>query len=178
MRFISPNPGYKIPGKKQDYELLASGQFREISPQYLCEFRPGDLTDWEIDLALDTFKFRGVPEYEGGKGIPPRQLVLMRVSSFDTATIDNPDLRKVVEEKLLATQGIDNHLLAERPKVAAPWPAYDKVHPSKIAAKVAEDGYDPKAVIAYERDNKNRQSVIEALEALVTEAPAEELVEA
>ena len=176
MRFISPNPGYKFTGKKEEYELLASGQFRQISPPYICEFKVGDTTTWERDIARERFKFRGVPNDESGvRQIDP---LATRLSSFDTSTIDNPELRKVVEERLLAWQNANDHILAEKPSVAAPWPTYDSVHPSKIAAKVKEDGYDPKLVADYERNHKNRASVIQALEALVAAEPAEELVSA
>ena len=81
-----------------------------------------------------------------------------------------------VEERLLAHQRLDDHILAEKPKVAAPWPSYDSEKPATIAQKVKDLGFDPEAVISYERENKARSSVIEALEALSADGAEEELV--
>ena len=50
-----------------------------------------------------------------------------------------------------------------------------------IAKRVQEDGYEVAEVHAYERQNQNRQEVLDALEALLLEEPAgeqEELIEA
>lgn len=175
MRFISPYPGFRIVVKHQDIEILASGQPRVLKDGFTAEFRITDVTDWERDFARKNFAFRGTVTDEGGRDIDPTN---SRVSSFDTSTINNDSLRKEVEQILLShvDQGRDFYHV-EAPKVAPPWPTYDKVPAAKIAAKVAEDGYDVEAVLAYERANKNRDSVLDALGAL-GKTEEEELVAA
>lgn len=51
----------------------------------------------------------------------------------------------------------------EPPKAAAPWPTYDDTHHNKIPVLASELGLLNEA-IAYERQNKNRESVVAALE--------------
>lgn len=185
MRFISPNPGYKFSAVKQQWEQLVNGQIREIAPGFMCEFIQSP-TAWEQEYARKNFKFRGVPHDESGvREIDP---VLTRLSVFDTDTITNPELRKKVEKRLLETQRAEDHVLVEIPVETPPWIGYDKLVAQgartvekvaeKIAARVTEDGFTPSdiaQVISYEERHLNREPVLAALKALLTEAP-EELV--
>jgi hypothetical protein len=185
MRFLSPNPKYKFTGRKEEYELLASGQFRQTRRPFICEFEQ-DTTNWEQEFARENFKFRGVPHDESGvRDIDP---VPFRLSSFDTETIEDPELRKEVEERLLAWQNPNDHLLCERPELAPPWPAYsrlvaqgrrtDEMVAEKIAEKVKEDGYDASEVLEYEETHLNRQSVISKLRELQRQEPEEHFISA
>jgi hypothetical protein len=59
--------------------------------------------------------------------------------------------------------------------VPPPWPAYDKLDGravAKLREKVLEDGYDPHAVLAYERATKNRSSFVACLEEIIAESAA------
>lgn len=51
----------------------------------------------------------------------------------------------------------------ETPKVAAPWPTYDETHHNKIPVLAVELGLLDES-LEYERQNKNRDSVVAALE--------------
>jgi hypothetical protein len=183
MRFISKFQSYKFIAVHEEVELLASGQAKRIAPGFICEFTHGGTNDYERDIALQTFKFNGVPRDESGtRHIDP----VFRVSSYDTAVIENPDLRKKVEKALLAGQGAENHILTEKPTVAAPWPSYDRLVAQgkrtvdmvadKIASTVTDQGYDVSEVLAYEVANLNRPVVLAALEALKVAEPEEALV--
>jgi hypothetical protein len=163
-------------------EILASGLPRVLAKGFICEFRARDTTDWEREIARQTFTFRGVPHDESGvREIDP---VPSRVSSFDTTEVPE-EYRERVEARLLETQGPEDHILAVKPVVAPPWPTYDKLTvqgkrtaemvAQKIAATVTEQGYDPELVASYERGNLNRPEVLAALSALSAEE-AEELV--
>lgn len=177
MRFVSPYERFKIIAKHQDTEVLANGTSRVLAPGFIAEFSPTDVTDFEREVARKSFSFRGTMTTLGGEPIDPAE---HRISTFDSNVIQNAGLREEVEKFLLnhVDHGRD-FIVADRPKLKAPWPTYDTVHAAKIAAKVAEDGYDVAEVIAYERENKNRPTVIEALEALApTPEPEEELVNA
>ena len=60
--------------------------------------------------------------------------------------------------------------MLEATRVAAPWPTYDSMHHNKIPVFAADSGLIPQA-LAYELQNKKRESVIEKLRELAA-APA------
>lgn len=66
--------------------------------------------------------------------------------------------------------------LYSKPKVAAPWPTYDSTHHSKIV-EIAKATGTESAALAYERQEKNRPSVVaglqEAMNFVKTEPVAE-----
>ena len=62
-------------------------------------------------------------------------------------------------------------------EVTPPWPNYNKIRAKKgltvaetIASKCDEDGYGVAAVLAYEKAHAKRPAVVQALEALGTQA--------
>ena len=112
MRFISKYPNYKFIAVHEQVEVLASGLPRTTAPGFICEFTRFDVTDWEREEARKLFKFQGVPFLESGILLDP----ITRVSSYDTSQIENPQLRKQVEQLLLDTQGPSDHLYVETPK--------------------------------------------------------------
>jgi len=176
LRFISKHPGYRIVCKHQDIEILASGLPRVLRDGYTAEFKVSDVTDWERDAARGAFTFVGTTTTLGGNPIDP---VTTRISGFDTNRIADTTLRAEVEKALQVNTAFGHdYILVEKPTLPAPWPKYDSEKVAAIAGKVADSGYDPQDVIAYERANKNRPSVIEALEALLVKEPEEELVTA
>ncbi|MBI3936403.1 MAG: hypothetical protein HY323_05455 [Betaproteobacteria bacterium] len=175
MRFISQFRNYRVVAVHEQVEILASGQARMLAPGYVCEFRQGDVTDWERDQARELLTFRGTTLNLDGSPTDP----IDRVSSFDSAQVADSKLRHKVEQALLAHPAFgkqDGFILIEKPKLVAPWPGYDKLVRSgrrtddHVAAKVAEltadGGYDPAGVAAYERANLNRQPILDALAAL------------
>lgn len=173
MRFVSPYERYKIVIKHQDTEVLANGSTRVLAPGFVAEFSPTDVTLFERDLARESFSFRGTLTTEGGIPIDP---VLHRISTFDTNKVPS-EMRAEIEQSLLnhPDHGRD-FVVANRPKIDPPWPSYDKEKAADIPKKVADLGFDTEAVIAYERENKNRESIIGALTPKA--APEEELVTA
>jgi hypothetical protein len=82
--------------------------------------------------------------------------------------------QEAITERLNRTEGA---VRVERPKLAAPWPSYDKltVHGRRtvdiVAAKIAETvkelELDPVYVVAYEEQNENREAVVAAVRATV-----------
>jgi hypothetical protein len=169
----------------QSVEILASGQHRVIAPGFTAEFRSGDVTTWEEDEARQHFTFRGTVTEEGSER--PIDPIPSRVGSFDTARIGDSKLRAEIEQKMLAhsDHGRDFRMV-EKPQLAAPWPNYSKVKgggagrttAKVISEQVQELGLDPADVMAYERDNANREEVLAALSKLekLLEPVEEELV--
>lgn len=104
---------------------------------------------------------------------------------FDTAWLRDADDEAEADAKLRDPQwgGIGrDYVEVVAPTPDAPWPNYNRLRARKghtvaetIALKVAEDGYDVAAVLAYEKATKARDEVIDALEALAAaDAPADD----
>lgn len=166
------------------------GIIRAAQRRLSAKFTRGIAPDWARTVGLETFGFKKMPE-----GVTAGQWL----AYYDSVEAQdafgwNDEERKAIEAKL---QTIADVIVVEKPRLAPPWPAYDKIVGKqgvltsaqvveKIVGKVEEDGYDPAEVIAYERENRHRKSVISALEPLAggpVEQPAEleeeeELVEA
>jgi hypothetical protein len=99
-----------------------------------------------------------------------------RIGFFETDEVEQ-EHRATYERvlDLLASAPTSNGIykfVAER--TPAPWPAYDKLVTKagvskadvvrKIVAKIEDDGYNPIQVIAYERENLNREDVVRGIE--------------
>lgn len=146
-----------------------------------AEFKRGTAPAFAREKGLKAFEFKGLPD----SGISPGQWL----SYYDSVHAQTQfgwtdEEREAIEAKLLE-QG---YMRVEPDCRNAPWPAYDKLVAqgartvekvaAKIAEKVAEDGYDPAEVIAYERENLNRPEVLAALTEEPAEAEPESLVAA
>lgn len=190
LRFVSPYGRYCCKIRKQKIELLADGSYRELLHGLYAQFQENEYNEREREAAYQRF---GSQIHMGARfedqylTVPASQE--WRIGTFDTAWIDDPDDRKLVEEGLLSHRknGID-FIQVERVRIQPPWPAYDKVKAGgrgrtnetvalEIAEKVQEDGHDVGMVIAYERENQNRPEVIAALEALTVEDAEPEEIE-
>jgi hypothetical protein len=186
MRFISPYPNYRHVCLHEQVEILATGLPKTLAPGFTAEFKLGDVTDYERELARATFTFKGVVNDMSGRPMDP----IVRVSSFDSNAIKNEKLRAQVEQYLLNDEQHGRDFISvQKPAREAPWPAYDKliVHgrrtielvAEKIVQTVAENGYNPDEVAAYEAENLNRPEVLAALEGVKPEPePEEQLIAA
>lgn len=165
---------------------MKTGELKQLK----AVFVKGAIPAWATDIGLQTFDFKGLPI-----GISPEQ----RLSFFDTHQAQAQDdwtneEREIVEDFLrqrVEEVGVGaGFVIVEQPKLAAPWPTYDRITihgqrkaehvAAKIVEMVSELGIDPAGVIAYERQERNNPIVIAELEKLLdpTEEQAEELVEA
>jgi hypothetical protein len=133
----------------------------------MAQFEQMGLTAYERAQCADRFNFLGVSEGENP---------LRRVSIYDTDYAAeqggwSADTKAAVEKNLLEGQN-DWYFLLEEQRQPLPWPSYDDfTAPTKIAETVQSLGLDIDGVLAYERENKNRKTVIQALEALVESEP-------
>lgn len=190
MRFIAKYKRYQVIFQREIIEHFATGQEHEIQPALICEFDLyGSMRPHEITAARETFINYGLPtEVDMVTQIDP----LTRFSVFDTELFQQQ--KRITDEKRIEMEqfllslpeyGTD-FILVEEPKLAPPWPNYDSFRgvrgaptPIAIARKVEEDGFDALEVVAYERQNANRQEVIDALEAIgATPVTDETLIEA
>jgi len=190
LRFISKYAAYKI-SAIPSVDHYGTGQPKKRG--VVCEFKLDYLHPWEIDAARSTFQFRGVAA-AGPIGSPIIKHVdpIGRVSVYDTEEAEaNGEYqaagvsREDVERALLSKHSLGrDFILVEKPAVPAPWPAYDKLTTSRgrdlswvveqIVSRVQDLGVDPISVIEYERANRNRPEVIDALRKIGQ--PAEEEV--
>jgi len=83
------------------------------------------------------------------------------------------DERRLVEKKLLLTQDPADYWLHTKPPAGKPWPKYDEIPAARIAELASDFGVVPEA-LAYERENKNRKTVLEGLAALLAQPEATE----
>lgn len=86
-----------------------------------------------------------------------------------------PDEQALVEKRLLAEQVPGLHWLHAEPVAAKPWPRYDVTPEDEIPVLAASLGLIPEAN-AYEAQNENRKSVLDALSKI--EAPEDLVIEA
>ena len=122
-------------------------------------FQQSGVSLWERELAKDRFGFRGVAEGED----PWR-----RVSAYDTdeqakRLAWTPEQKASAESLLDAQQGAD-YFRVEKPRLAAPWPSYSTTASGRVLELVRELDIDVEYAIEYEKENKNRSTVIRALE--------------
>ena len=188
MRFISRYPALQVSALKPEFKYVrdASGDTRKekVFDGYIAQFRLGGLSPWEKQTGLARWKI----------ATPLDGRVDGFLSSWDSEVEQikegwSDETREKVEKALLssASAGTGNVIMVEPPKIEKPWPKYDDLHAggkhSKediaklIANQVKELGLDPYHVISYERENKDRSEVIGALEIVISEMAAEELLE-
>lgn len=101
-------------------------------------------------------------------------------SLFDSEWIQDEDDRKVAEQALLNNP--DNNIWyvrVEKARIPAPWPGYDKMRGTKarpieqaILGMIDDGGFDIGFVLEYEKANKNRDAVVQALEVKLGEQAA------
>lgn len=191
MQFIAEDPVHivvrnEIPAL---VDARTGGMVREAQRRLFAKFSRGTAPTWAREIGIAAFEFKKMPV----SGVEPGQWL----AYYDTLEAQQQlgwtdEEREAIEEKLLQTHSI---VRIEKPRLAPPWPAYDKITTAsgvtrkmvaqKIVAKVVEDEYDLQYVLAYERENRRRAEVIAELEGLIGVAAAEtdpaedgELVEA
>lgn len=191
MRFISPSGGLRIVVIHDKTVPDASGRNYTTKPGYTAEFKQGLLDGYEHQLARGLTYPGGVRDRQNVDGSPFD--VTRMAGVFDSAWIEDDELRAEVEQRLLANDGCgkpDSFILVEKERVPAPWPSYDalNINGRRTGAHVAEKNLEIAAatgvpvedLIAYERENRNDEKVIAAYEAALTASPEpeEELVRA
>lgn len=180
MLFVSPHPGYLITGFNQKpIRDTASGQIVDWFDGIDIEFRHGGAPTWAAEQALENPRFQqlwgGLPD-----GIDRR----VYIGSFDTDKIQrekgfDDDTRLAMEEWLHRHADYGIRFVEAEPPLAIsgkPWATYDETHHFQVPKIAKQIGVPLEDVLEYEKRNKNRQSIVQALEAEIGDA--EELVAA
>lgn len=178
MRFISRYARWSYEAIKAVEMPLPNGKLDVRDAGVICWFRNGNITEEEYETALKHFHFGGLPlEEDGLTPIGPRYRIGVYDTDVEARAQRWTDERKAEVEKALmeAVEHGESFILVTAPPVVAPWPAYDESVGPEAAAQIASlvnlTGADPELVLAYERENANRDDVVAAVEEL--RVPAE-----
>ena len=163
MRFASKSQEYNREVRKPIFTLIqgpAGPEQHCTREAILAQFMQSGVTANEREQVRARFKFGGLAEGED----PMR-----RVSIYDTdeqAELHGWDAetKAEVEQNLLEGQN-EWYFKLEELKSERPWPTYDSQTPKQILDTLAVTGADVESVIAYERENKNRSTLVAELEA-------------
>jgi hypothetical protein len=171
MRFISPHSNYAIQVREPVERVLAHGEHvsRVIdSKPIVADFQQGGLMPHEVEVALETFNFSGLPE-----GVNP----VTRLSFYDTegAFPNDPETREMVEQRMLelARDREQAFIPVEHPLAPRPWASYDEQTVEEILETMRTTGTDPNVVARYEAENRNRSTLLEALSEAAPKQPVE-----
>ena len=131
-----------------------------------AQFSQEYTTREDIELAVKTFTFAGLPEERGTEQeLHPR----FRISSFESLTAQElygwtDEERLLVEETLRNSHENGREFVEVLPEPAGkPWPTYDETPAHEVHSVALATGTVDLA-LAYERENLNRQDVIVDLE--------------
>ena len=150
----------------------ATGERVGLRRRVFAEFTRGGLPSWALEVGVRSFTMAARPA-----DIPETQWLCAYDSVVDQRERGWTDEeRKLIEEKLLGKPGV---VLAERPKVSAPTPAYVKqttphgqrkadMCVKRAVEYVTDEGFDAETLIAFERQENRAVSkdIIAALQAL------------
>ena len=176
MRFASKSPGFNRTVLQPIFTLVQGpgGPEQHATRQpIMAQFEQEGLTPHERAQCVSRFTFLG--QYEG-------EDPLRRVSIYDTdyEAVKNEwdaETKRLVEQNLLEGVG-EWYFLLEEKRADKPWPSYDSQTPKQILETVAVTGADIEAVIVYERENKNRSTLITELETKLKVEEPEPLIAA
>lgn len=167
MRCLSPYANYSIQVFEGDEQIVVDqrGQAKQLtlSKPVIADFDRAGLLDHEIEVALETFSFSGLPE-----GVNP----LTRISMFDSEAYverfpkdERPEMLAKINERLRELQ--ERHpgefVIVEQPAAEKPWPSYDEDSAEEVIEFQKRLQINPERVRLYEVENLNRAEVVEAM---------------
>ena len=168
MRFVSAYARLGLgTAQTEKFQITNDNELFQVRDSLSVQFGPDGLTQHDIDTAMAAFpsKWRTGQMLEGD-GVTPES-PMHRIGLFDTEAQGwDDETREKVEKWMLAKPNFGSDFVQVKTAeqlIEKPWPSYNSTHHFKIASLAAELGLVEEA-LAYERANKNRQGVIDALE--------------
>lgn len=177
MRFVAKYAKYALQVRPQVVEAYATGATKIVQNQLVARFAIDYTTPEERALARQVWAFPGFYQEEDLVTIREPDF---RISAFDSLNAQaqegwTDEEREMVERALVAEAARlpQDLLVMEEQRLAPPWPTYDTFPgtPFKLVQKIAADGFDITEVMAYERENQNRDEVINAMARALEEEP-------
>lgn len=178
-RFVSRYAKYSHGVRDEIAEQFSRGT-RVVEKGLEAQFDQRGLTDFEKETAAKQLSFHGLPENkETGQNVPGTS----RLSLFDSAKVAKEKRWTPAEEALVVETlresdryGLD-YIEVAQPKRPAPWNGYDKLTDiEQIVDLTVATETNVADVIAYERENENREDLIAELEQLGSTDPADDEV--
>lgn len=167
MRCISPYAGYSLTVfEPQERIVVDSSNFAKLvtlEKGVIANFEKSGLLDNEIEAALTTFTFSGLPE-----GVNP----LTRIGVFDSEAYcsrlregERAETQVQMDQRLreLQEQHPTDFIIVEPAEIPRPWATYDELEVEEILALQSAVGADPEAVYRYELANQERPEILEAM---------------
>jgi hypothetical protein len=164
-RFVSRYGNYSVGVQDKIVNNFGDGKSQVVKPRIDANFHNRFVTDNDFAVALSSFSFPGLPfDEETNSDISPRY----RVSVWDSEWAkENEGLSEEEADlcisKLRFTIGTD-HAEVTQPPASVPFPSYDTLSIEEILQIVKLTSIDPVSVVEYEKENQNRQGVIDGLE--------------
>jgi hypothetical protein len=177
MRFIAKYAKYAVQVRPQVVEAYATGATKIIQTQLTAQFTIDLTTPEEKAIARQLWSFNGFYQEEDLVTIREPDY---RISAFDTRLAQmevgwSDEERETVEQALsaIAIRTPGDVLLIEEKRAEPPWPTYDTYNGTRVQflKKLHEDGYELADVLAYERENQNRDEVVATLEQALEAEP-------
>jgi hypothetical protein len=191
LQFVAPkNPGYTLHCRDPIYRYFDDGRGRDIT-------RPALVADFAEDAVTE--EYQGAGEVMGVAGsfgsanfVGPRGGGFLDTEKAQARHGWTDAERKIVEEKLLTLcsnnpkaemfdrmrDGFGDIQIYELPKVVPPLPNYEQLHHSSVAEFMEQAGMLEQALVYEQRREKQRPSVIAALEAKLALQRGEEALTA
>jgi hypothetical protein len=138
----------------------------EEGDEVIAQFRKMGLLEHEIEMALTTFNFSGLPD-----GVNP----LTRIGAWDSESYcadayEDDEKREQMQKKIDAAlrkhaerYGPNMFLIVDQPLAQIPWPTYDDCTVEEILDFQLKLGIPAEKIRLYEGENKNRKTVVQEM---------------
>lgn len=167
-RFVARYGAYSVGIRPASEERLGhDGKMVPAKRRLEAEFQNRLVGNDDVALAVSTFQFRGLPEdIDTNEHISP----VYRLSVWDSEEARryeglSDDEVDLIIETLRNDPGYGlDHVEITAPVAVAPFPTYDELSEDEILQLAKIAGLSLEAIAEYERQNKNRESLLKRLE--------------
>lgn len=178
-RFVTRHGNAALTAREEIKEDFATGKSRIVQRALYVQFGSDGLTDHDYEVARTNLTFLGLPEdREKGGEADPRP----RMGVFDSALAQatngwTDEEAEIVVDFLRAHEWMGRgYVEVEALRLPRPWPRYD-VTPAEAIVQTAEAiGVPLEDVLAYERENQEREEVCRLLAGELSVREPEEVI--
>jgi hypothetical protein len=167
-RFVARYGNYSVGVQSSSEERLGhDGKMVPARRRLDANFQNRLVSDDDVAVAVATFSFRGLPEdTDTNEHISPTYRLSVWDSEearrYEGLSDDEVDL---IIDALRKDVGYgQDHVEMTAPASVVPFPNYDDLSADEILQLLKLTGIDVGSVVAYERENQNRESLLRRLE--------------